>query len=92
MALRSARPRDLTGLRSTLKLLPEIQQHLNTTDNTYLQQLQTELGDFASLYQHLDKAIIENPPVVIRDGGVIQTGFDETLDELRHISKNSNDF
>ena len=92
VALRSARPRDLTGLRSTLKLLPEIRQHLNTIDNAYLQQLQTELGDFTSLYQHLEKAIIENPPVVIRDGGVIQTGFDETLDELRHISKNSNDF
>lgn len=92
VALRSARPRDLTGLRSTLKLLPEIQQHLSTTDNAYLQELHTQLGDFAPLYQHLEKAIIDNPPVVIRDGGVIQTGFDETLDELRHISKNSNDF
>lgn len=92
VALRSARPRDLTALRQTLVALPELKQQLRSISNELITQLLTRLGDFQDLTAHLEKAIIENPPAVIRDGGVIADGFDAELDELRELSKNSSSF
>ncbi len=50
------------------------------------------LGLFDHLYHILVKAIVENPPAVIRDGGVIREGYDPTLDDLRNLSTNSQEF
>lgn len=93
IALRSARPRDLTQLRRAFGLLPEIHQQLTALKATqYLVALKTSLGEFNSLHELLTKALHENPPVVIRDGGVIADGYDEQLDELRKLSNNSHQF
>ncbi len=92
VALRSARPRDLTRLNSSLATLPQIQQILNQCDARQLQQLSTEAGEFPDIVALLEQAITDNPPVVIRDGGVIAEGYDNELDELRNISSNAGDF
>jgi len=92
IALRSARPRDLTGLRKTLSLLPDIVTLLNDESEATLTEIKTKLDHFNKTYALLENAIIENPPVVIRDGGVIKEGFNAELDELRNISQNSSDF
>jgi DNA mismatch repair protein MutS len=92
IALKSARPRDLTGLRQTLRQLPEIKQCLNLLDTDALSDLTKKLGNFTELHELLTRALVENPPVIIRDGGVLADGYDEELDHLRHISKNSSDF
>ncbi|MBT3144431.1 DNA mismatch repair protein MutS [Neptunomonas phycophila] len=93
VGLGSARPRDLERLRDALASLPSFQnalldesrpQHINR-----LAHLVSEFPEQASL---LKKAIIDNPPVVIRDGGVIADGYDEELDELRNISENAGDY
>ncbi len=93
VGLGSARPRDLERLRDALASLPSLQnalldesrpQHINR-----LAHLVSEFPEQASL---LKKAIIDNPPVVIRDGGVIADGYDEELDELRNISENAGDY
>ena len=89
VALRTARPRDLAHLRDTLMLLPEILQLLNFATVALLQQLKCELGEFPELSALLNKAIVENPPVVIRDGGVIARGYDAELDELLSLSENA---
>lgn len=92
IALRSARPRDLSTLRNSLAQLPALQQLLGGIDCQNLKQLASEIGDHPDTHALLDKAIIETPPVLIRDGGVLATGYDEELDELRQLSENADGF
>lgn len=92
IALRSARPRDLSRLFSSLSAYPQLQSQLADTEAPRLQQLAQTIGTFPELEDLLGRAIIENPPVVIRDGGVIAEGFDAELDELRNISTNAGQF
>ena len=92
IALRSARPRDLTRLQQSLAALPELQNLTAATQSPLLKRLKTAISSFPETDAQLQKAIVENPPVVIRDGGVIATGFDAELDELRAISQNAGDY
>jgi DNA mismatch repair protein MutS len=87
IALKSARPRDLAGLRDSLGLLPGLQTKLADSDNPLLSQLSEEFGSHPETHALLVQAIIEVPPVLIRDGGVLAKGFDATLDELRELSE-----
>ncbi|GAA6154035.1 DNA mismatch repair protein MutS [Pseudoteredinibacter isoporae] len=92
LALRSARPRDLSRLLSSLACYPQIQQQIAELDTSRMKSLATQISEFPELVSLLDKAIEENPPVVIRDGGVIAEGYDAELDELRNISNNAGQF
>jgi len=92
IALRSARPRDLVHLRQTLGLLPQIRAMLAELDSPRLQALQEELGEFPELHGLLEHAVVEQPPHLIRDGGVIAPGYDEALDELRGLKDNAGDY
>jgi len=92
IALLSARPRDLVVLRDTLKALPTIKASLSKLDAPRLSGLHRQLGDHQQLAALLDKAVVENPPVLIRDGGVIAQGYNKTLDELKSISANADQF
>lgn len=92
VALRSARPRDLSRLYSSLATYPELQTQLAPMQARKLQSLAQTIGTFPDLEDLLGRAIIENPPVVIRDGGVIAEGYDDELDELRNISTNAGQF
>ncbi|MDR3441866.1 MAG: DNA mismatch repair protein MutS [Legionella sp.] len=91
IALKSARPRDLHALSNTLTLLPEINAALSANKNTLAVQLREHGQPLPILQQLLVAAIIDNPPVLIRDGGVIAPGFDEELDELRMLSTHANE-
>jgi DNA mismatch repair protein MutS len=91
VALGSARPRDLCRLLLALQALPRLREALPDEGAASLQRVGTELGDFPGLIDLLDRALIDNPPVVIRDGGVIAEGYDAELDELRAISGNAAD-
>lgn len=92
IALKSARPRDLIELRHTLSVLPEIQQGLASSAAFLLKQLAKNIDEYPALLDLLNKAIIENPPVTIRDGGVIAIGYDAELDELLALSENAGEF
>lgn len=92
VALRSARPRDLTRLLRSLVVFPELQQILQQRSLKHLSNLATSIGEFPELVATLDKALVENPPMVIREGGVIADGYDSELDELRSISANAGDY
>jgi len=89
VALGSARPRDLCRLLLALQALPGLRDALPGDSAASLQRVSAELGDFPALIELLDRALIDNPPVVIRDGGVIAEGYDAELDELRSISTNA---
>ncbi len=92
LGLRSARPRDLARLRDSLALLPQLQQLLAGAENQQLGSIATRIGQFPEQASLLTKAIEENPPVVIREGGVIARGYDNELDELRDLSSNAGQF
>ena len=92
VALRSARPRDMARLRDALAVLPELQNAIADVESEPLNQLGKVVSTYPQMVELLQKAVIENPPVVIRDGGVIAEGYDEELDELRGISENAGQF
>ncbi len=89
VALHSARPRDLVHLGAALNQLPELYPLLS---HTALSFLATSLAPQPALAELLSRAIIDNPPMLIRDGGVIAPGYDEELDELRALRDQAGEF
>ncbi|QQD24964.1 DNA mismatch repair protein MutS [Venatoribacter cucullus] len=92
VALGSARPRDLARLRDALSVVPAIRSQLQRLDSTLASNLLERAVEFPHWVERLSQAIIDNPPVVIRDGGVIAEGYDAELDELRGLSENAGDY
>ncbi len=92
IALRSARPRDLTRLRDSLAALPAVREMLDAITDNYVGELRDQAASFPELDASLQRALVDNPPAVVRDGGVIATGYDAELDELRAISSNAGDY
>ena len=90
VALRSARPRDLLGLRQSIARNPELRALCTrqTTSDAFSSML-LELGEHEELHDLLVRAVDDEPPVLARDGGVIAEGFDAELDELRNLQSNS---
>jgi DNA mismatch repair protein MutS len=91
VALRSARPRDLAGLRDALGLLPELQRVLAGIDSPLLEQLARESGAHPDVHALLTSAVVATPPALLREGGIIAPGYDADLDELRRISEHSDE-
>lgn len=92
IALKTARPRDLLVLKNTLQALPAMQSCLGQHDNPYLIELSQQLSEHPDIVDLLQRAIIDNPPGLIRDGGVIAPGYHAELDELRNLSQNADQF
>ncbi|MDD2721978.1 MAG: DNA mismatch repair protein MutS [Gallionella sp.] len=92
IALRSARPRDLSGLRDTLLALPQLHAALSACDTALLADLTSALRADEHIGLLLQSALRTEPSVVLREGGVIADGFDAELDELRGIQNNCGEF
>ncbi len=92
LALRSARPRDLARMRHALQQLPEIRAILQETHAQHVQTLVEQTGDFTELVELLERAVIESPPVLVRDGGVIAPGYNAELDEWRALADGATDY
>ncbi|BCG26403.1 DNA mismatch repair protein MutS [Pseudomonas tohonis] len=92
IGLRNARPRDLARLRDALAALPELQSAMTDLEAPHLGTLATSIRTYPELADLLARAIIETPPAVIRDGGVIKTGYDAELDELQALSENAGQY
>ncbi|HKL53225.1 MAG TPA: DNA mismatch repair protein MutS, partial [Wenzhouxiangellaceae bacterium] len=92
IALGSARPRDLTTLRSGLETVPRLRGLLEPIEDPLLQQLAERMPPRPDIADLLARAVVDQPPVLIRDGGVIRDGYDTELDELRALSSNADDF
>jgi DNA mismatch repair protein MutS len=91
LALKSVRPRELAGLRDSLKLLPELRQALPDTA-ALLKDLMSDLGTPAAVLDLLDKGIHPEPSARVIDGGVIADGYRAELDELRQLQTNAGAF
>jgi DNA mismatch repair protein MutS len=89
VALRSASPRDLARLRDALQALPEVRSTLAGARHAHLDALTTGSGEFGPLHALLCAALVDEPPVVLREGGALRTGYDPELDRLRSLTSDA---
>ncbi|EOC1279365.1 DNA mismatch repair protein MutS [Cronobacter turicensis] len=92
LALRTARPRDLARMRHAFQQLPTLNTLLADIDAGHVQTLREQMGEFTELRDLLERAIIEAPPVLVRDGGVIAPGYHAELDEWRALADGATDY
>src|SRR5690606_13450095 len=92
VALRSARPRDLAQLRDGLARVPELKRLLGAVPAARLAELASDAAEHSAEHALLAAAIVESPPVLLRDGDVIAPGYDAELDELRTIATDASRF
>jgi len=92
VALKTARPRDLSQLRTALSLLPDLHEFLLPIASPRLQELSAAIQGFPEVHALLAAAILESPPMLVRDGGVIAAGYDADLDELRNLSEHAGQY
>ena len=92
VALGTVKPKDLVSLQSSFEQLPQLKKSLNTISSKELEQINSNIHQLDDLVKLLNSAVVENPPVTIRDGGVIKLGFDSELDDLKSIKDNSYDY
>ncbi|OCG03174.1 DNA mismatch repair protein MutS [Gilliamella sp. wkB112] len=92
LALHSARPRDFARMRDAYNLLPQLQQLLTNFTTPYLTSLSSKINQFDHIAELLNSAIVEAPPVIIRDGGVIATSYNAELDELRSLADGATNY
>ncbi|MBE5883328.1 MAG: DNA mismatch repair protein MutS [Lachnospiraceae bacterium] len=84
---KTANPRDMIAFRNSLEMLPHIKTVLKSFSKEELSKIQEEIDGLEDIYQLILNAIIEEPPITIREGGMIQDGFDETIDMLRNAKR-----
>ncbi|MFA0414111.1 DNA mismatch repair protein MutS [Vibrio renipiscarius] len=92
LALRSARPRDLARLRHAMQQLPELAEVVNGLNHPYLAKLAQYAAPLDDVCDLLERAVKENPPVVIREGGVIASGYSAELDEWRDLADGATEY
>ena len=92
IALKSARPRDLSGLRDSLKRLPEVVAAIASCVSEHITTLAQTMAPDAALVSLLEQSLREEPSAVLREGGVIADGYDAELDELRAIQNDGGEF
>ena len=93
VALYSARPRDLARLRDALLALPDLERELAVySEGTTLDELAHHIRPYPELADMLTRGLVDNPPVVIREGGVIRDGFDTELDDYRGLAEHAGDY
>ena len=80
-------PRDLVGLKRTLATLPEVRESLADAGSPMIAKLCEGLNGLDELGSHLASALVDDPPLTVREGGIIAPGFDAELDRLRSISR-----
>ena len=92
IALGSARPRDLVRLTEALLTIPALKVLLMDCDSPLLQTIAARINADPKWVEELTIAIKDNPPVIVREGGVIADGYDAELDELRSLDSNASDY
>ncbi|KHS88079.1 DNA mismatch repair protein MutS [Pectobacterium brasiliense] len=92
LALRTARPRDLARMRHAFQQLPDIREQLAPLDTDSVRRLVSLIGQFDELRDLLERAVVDAPPVLVRDGGVIAPGYHAELDEWRALADGASDY
>ncbi|HKI60431.1 MAG TPA: DNA mismatch repair protein MutS, partial [Mariprofundaceae bacterium] len=91
VVLNRAAPRDFRGLTESMNALPELVRALGERSGLF-EEIRPSLTGLESLAEHLDGAVVETPPALFRDGGVIKEGYDAELDRLRGLARDAGDW
>ncbi len=83
VSYKTANPRDLIAFRNSLEMLPHIKTVLRDLDSQLLQGIDKDIDDLEDVCRLIENAIVDEPPIAIKEGGIIKEGFDETIDSLR---------
>ncbi len=83
ISYQSANPRDMIAFKTSLAMLPPIKYVMSSLEAPLLRELCDEIDELKDLYELIDSAIVDDPPLVIREGGIIKEGFNEEADRLR---------
>ncbi len=84
ITLKTANPRDLIAFRNSIEILPHVKEILRVFSSGLLARFENELDVLSDLTQLISKAIVDDPPILVREGGIIRDGYHETVDELKH--------
>ena len=88
----NANAKDLGWLKKSLKYIPNVKQALINLNTDFASNYANNIDTHAELYDLLDKALVDNPPLIITEGGMIKEGFDQKLDEIKQIQANSKEW
>lgn len=83
VSYQSANPRDLISFKSSIAMIPHIKQLVKSFNSEELQQVYEDMDDLQDLHELLEKSIVEEPPLAMKEGGIIKEGYNETADQLR---------
>ena len=89
---KSAHARDLVAIKNSASHFPKIKKFLRKSHNAYLHATAEDISEFSKLRGLIEKAVVDSPPLSIRDGGIIRDGYHKDIDELRNISTKGKDF
>ena len=84
ISYKTANPRDLLAFKNSLAMIPHIKTILRDFQSPLLKELESEMDPLEDLYALIDKAIVDDPPILVREGGMIKEGYNEEADRLRH--------
>lgn len=92
VSYKSANPRDLIAFRNSLRMLPHIKTLLSEFSAGLLKEIDNEIDDLSDICRLIENSIYEEPPISVREGGIIKDGFDENIDTLRHAKTEGKDW
>jgi len=92
VATKNANPRDLTAIKNSIAYLPAIKKALLSSQEPYLKSIAEGISEFSLLKSLIESSVADNPPLSLRDGGIIKQGYNKEIDELRSISTSGKDF
>lgn len=84
ITLKSANPRDLIAFKNSIAILPHVKSILREFDTGILAEYGEDLEELTDLWQMVEDAVLEDPPILVREGGIIKDGYNDTVDELKH--------
>lgn len=84
ITLKTANPRDLIAFKNSIGILPHVKTILREFDKGLLAEYEQELDELTDLYDAVEAAIVEEPPILVKEGGIIKDGYDETVDMLKN--------
>ena len=92
ISLATANARDMTALAASLKEVRDLKEALKDEDVPKVKRIAEGLDEFGDVIEWIDSAVIEEPPVTIKEGGIIRAGYDPDVDELRHLVTHGKDW
>ncbi|MDH5683302.1 MAG: DNA mismatch repair protein MutS [candidate division WOR-3 bacterium] len=92
IACERSNAKDLVALKNYLQVVPEVKELLVNSNSQLLKESYNQIGDFSGVVERITKTLVEEPPFTITEGGLIQTGFNQELDEIRNLAHNAKQY